>query len=698
MKIRLDFVTNSSSSSFVAYGIYDPELADKVEELLKKHKSYPSDSIGWISVDNDVISITRDLGDVDWHSTYKIYDELETGQKRTKTQVESDEKKALKAQNVVQAFNGFFKNSFITSEIKEKISEIVVQGGVICRIYIDETDGYDAQDFSDMSGYLKKKISEYDPNKKIEKPARTATTKSTKATPKKEAPSYNKKEFKIKNGVLVEYAGYSTDVVIPDVVNSIGYPGFLCSRSVVNVTIPDTVTSISKESFSNCDSLQNVIFGNSINNIDSEAFKYCKSLKEITLPDGITKIASGMFLLCKMLETVTIPETVELIEKKAFSSCYALSNITIPDAVKKIEATAFYDCRSLKEIKTTNNSSYKTIDGNLYSNDGRILIQYAIGKDDKTFRIPDGVAEIAEYAFAESHLTHIELPESMISIGQNAFSKCKSLVSVHISNSLTSIGEWAFSGCESLEEVNIPDSVISIGNHAFYGCKSMKKVTIPNSITALDNNLFDNCSSLSVIKIPESVTRIGAFVFGGCTNLKELIIPDSIVSIDPCAFMDCGEIFNVPCNEYENAYYLGNEKNPYVVLLKAKDTTIKECTIHSNTKFVGSKAFKDCVALEKVEMPDKVVFIGDSAFEGCVKLSSVKLSKSLIEICGSAFKKCESIKTISIPIAVEKIGLSAFFGCSSMEKILCEAKTQPEGWTYWDSLDWHNKHTIIWGI
>lgn len=172
MKIRTDFVTNSSSSSFVAYGIYDPELADKVEELLKKYESYPKDSIGWISVDNDVISITRDLGDVDWHSTYKIYDELETGKKRSKIQVESDEKKALKSDNVIQSLDGFFDNSLLSSEIKSHIADLVVQGGVVCRVYIDETDGYCPEDFGNMASVLKKMIEEYDPNKKIEKPVK----------------------------------------------------------------------------------------------------------------------------------------------------------------------------------------------------------------------------------------------------------------------------------------------------------------------------------------------------------------------------------------------------------------------------------------------------------------------------------------------------------------------------------------------
>ena len=75
-----------------------------------------------------------------------------------------------------------------------------------------------------MASVLKKMIEEYDPNKKIEKPVKKASPKSTKSSPKKESPSYNKKLFKIKKEVLVEYTGFEKDVVVPDVVTSIGYP------------------------------------------------------------------------------------------------------------------------------------------------------------------------------------------------------------------------------------------------------------------------------------------------------------------------------------------------------------------------------------------------------------------------------------------------------------------------------------------
>ena len=149
MKFRIDFVTNSSSSSFVAYGIYDEELAKKIKSLLRTHAPYPESTLGCISVSGGVISVTRELSDVDGWGDYKIFEKLEDDYDgRTKKQKEADEKEALNADNVIEALSGFFDNSFPGEEEKRLISAAVREGGVKCEVYVDQTDGYDARDFS----------------------------------------------------------------------------------------------------------------------------------------------------------------------------------------------------------------------------------------------------------------------------------------------------------------------------------------------------------------------------------------------------------------------------------------------------------------------------------------------------------------------------------------------------------------------
>ena len=139
----------------------------------------------------------------------------------------------------------------------------------------------------------------------------------------------------------------------------------------------------------------------------------------------------------------------------AFDSCTSLTSITIGNGVTNIGNWAFYHCTSLTSITVEeNNTAYASIDGNLYNKDKTTLIQYAIGKTATEFTIPDSVT----------------------SIGWQAFYRCTSLTSVVIPDSVTSIGEQAFNSCFSLTSIFIPDSVISIGYWAFFSCESLTDV------------------------------------------------------------------------------------------------------------------------------------------------------------------------------------------------------------------------------
>jgi len=133
-----------------------------------------------------------------------------------------------------------------------------------------------------------------------------------------------------------------------------------------------------------------------------------------------------------------------------------LTSITIPESVTTIGECAFCDCESLKEIKVAEgNKNYKSVDGNLYSKDGKTLLQYAIGKENTSFVIPDSVT----------------------TIGERAFQACSSLTSITIPDSVTTIGNYAFRGCSGLTSITIPNSVTTIGAGAFYDCTNLKTVT-----------------------------------------------------------------------------------------------------------------------------------------------------------------------------------------------------------------------------
>ena len=194
--------------------------------------------------------------------------------------------------------------------------------------------------------------------------------------------------------------------------------------------------------------------------------------------DGESYMVSGVGS-CTDTELV-IPATyngkpVTTIGEGAFERCTNLTSVMIPDSVTSIGAKAFYNCTRLTITVDVNNTAYQSIDGNLYTKDGKTLVQYAIGKTDTSFTIPSSVT----------------------SIGDWAFSGCKNLRSVVIPNSVTSIGDYAFSGCTHLTSVVIPNSVTSIGNYAFDGCKILTSVVIGGGLTSIGSNAFSKCECLS---------------------------------------------------------------------------------------------------------------------------------------------------------------------------------------------------------
>jgi hypothetical protein len=209
------------------------------------------------------------------------------------------------------------------------------------------------------------------------------------------------------------------------------------------------------------------------------------------------------------------------------------------------------------------------------------------------------VKEIMSYEFDGSGLnnsgyktlTGITIPNSVTSIGEQAFRGCINLSSVIIGNNVKTMGEYAFYECTSLTSVTIPNSVTRIERSTFRGCTSLTRVNIPNSITIIEGYAFSNCTSLSTVTIGSGVTRIGEYAFYECTSLTSVTIPDNITSIGNCAFFYC--------------------------------TSLPSVIIGSGVTSIGNSAFCGCTNLTSVNIPNSVRRIWDLAFASCPNLTSV---------------------------------------------------------------------------
>lgn len=333
-------------------------------------------------------------------------------------------------------------------------------------------------------------------------------------------------------------------ITIPGSIKTIPDGTFLRCRNLRSATLCEGVTGIGDYAFSGCTKLKKVSFPNSVMYIKIGAFKECRRLESIVLPDCLGGIPSHTFFDCAALESVVFPESLKCIGYRAFGGCESLKSIKIPDGVQQIEKEAFRDCVSietvvlpagvsvleygifanctkLKEIRVSEgNSSFKSVDGVLFSADGKTLLQYPAGKPLAEYTIPDGVESIAEMAFEGcTELRSVAIPESVTEIPESAFRNCVNLGSVKLPASVTKIGKSAFQGCGGLDSVKIPASVTEIGQSAFHGCVSLKSVEIPVSVTKIGDSAFRGCSALESVRIPKSETAIGSDAFKDCGKL-----------------------------------------------------------------------------------------------------------------------------------------------------------------------------------
>jgi hypothetical protein len=229
---------------------------------------------------------------------------------------------------------------------------------------------------------------------------------------------------------------------------------------------------------------------------------------------------------------------------------------------------AFPGCSSLKSFSVASgNPAYRSVDGLLLSQDGKILV-CGINGD---VAIPDGVKNISAYAFyTYTGLTSVAIPDSVTDIGNSAFVGCSGLTSVTIGNGVTSVGDYAFKSCSNLVSVTILGNVTNdwsasyyspfyecpnvetvvlggnmtkIGNYMFSGCSGLTNVVIPDGVTNIGDYAFQNCAGLASVTILDGVTNIGNYAFSNCGNLTTVTIPDSVVDLSTTAFDGCSKLW-----------------------------------------------------------------------------------------------------------------------------------------------------------
>jgi hypothetical protein len=208
-----------------------------------------------------------------------------------------------------------------------------------------------------------------------------------------------------------------------------------------------------------------------------------------------------------------MPESLTSIGDRAFAYSEGLRTITIGNRVTSIGADAFGECKNLAAMTVKeDNPVFSSLDGVLFDKSQTTLLKWPHGKAD-----------------------HYTIPGSVRNIGDEAFARCGSLVSITIGSSVTNIGYHAFSSCTALTSLSIPDSVKSFDDGAFRNCDSLSQISIGGGVTRISDYSFFFCG-MTNITIPEGVTDIGERAFGLCTKLNSITMGKRVARIESYAF------------------------------------------------------------------------------------------------------------------------------------------------------------------
>ncbi len=492
-----------------------------------------------------------------------------------------------------------------------------------------------------------------------------------------------------------------TSVTIPDSVTSIDDWAFCDCTSLNTINFPDSVTSLGASVF------YNTGYYNNPNNWENDVLYIGNFLLEAksslsgsyTVKDGTISITSGAFRNCG-ISSIAIPVSVTNIGYAAFEECSALKTVYYYCGTEEDWNKISFDSNNWR---LTDATRYYHNFG-----DWQIVVDPSCEAEGEKYRICHNCGErengtVPSHNFSNGICTDCNmLSESKftynVSNGEATITRCDSTISgdIKIPSTLggypvTKIDSYVFRYNTSITSVVLPESIKSIGYEAFYNCTSLSKINLPENLTYLGSDAFSSTALTSIV-IPDSLTDIESSCFKNCRNLKTVTLGKNIKTIRSSMFENCSALEEITIPESVTEIWFYAFRNC---------TSLKTVNMGENVRSIGDNAFTNCVSLKTLYIPGGVTTI-DRLYEGCTSLESVIVSENnavYSSVDGVLYNKqktelvsCPIGKTdkIIMPDSVTAISEKALYNCAGVNEIVFSPNITDIGAKAFDGTGWFN--------
>lgn len=501
------------------------------------------------------------------------------------------------------------------------------------------------------------------------------------------------------------YGNYQVVYTVPSTVTSIASGAFK-GTYVTTLKIPESVTVLQKDVFYGNQKLRYLYLPSTLTKIESGAFNEAGSnFKDVYYsgtPAQWEAIEIGTDKNEKLL-AATMHYDISCDRTSGDDAWFTYDEATGAVVISGTGETAnFYEDFSGLEIKSVEVGNGITYIGSEMFKDHTELTTVVLG---------DKIEKIGNYAFYNTGIETLSIPDSVERLGEEAFSACANLKTIDIGKGLIGLSSNPFAGLPSLEKITVDEenTHFSADNDValifdteeagvwvivYAAASTATEYAVPNGVDIIDDKAFNDATNLQKVTLSDRVAYVEDEAFSGCTNLTEITLPSIIDTIGTDAFKDTAltDVYydgtqsmwtatGITADQINNAtvHYLYSEEN------KIGDNVYYKLDTETGAlSIVGTGAIYDYAAhpdygtvspfyenenIKSVTIAEGVTTIGNCLFIGCADLTSVTFPTYSLETIGeSAFHDCK-LTSVTIPDTVTSTGDCAFGGMKTLETV-----------------------------